>query len=601
MKNKNMTRNGLLREKEKLLHDLEERNKELHLLYEVSMLSSKTDLSLKDFLQKSVDLIPPAWHYPEITCARIIINSQKHKTKNFKKTQWSQCEDIRVNGKKLGTVEVYYLEERPELDEGPFLKEERNLIRTFSLLLSRIIERKKADKALKESEERFRRSVNLAPFPIMIHAEDSEVVLINDIWSEITGYQKDDIPNIGEWTKKAYGKEKDIVKKDIDRLYHKKKRVEEGEYRVQTKKGTERIWEFSSTPLGKTSDNRRLVLSMAHDITRRKQFEEALKESESKFRDIFETADIGIAYSSLGGKVVQVNKALEGILGIPSIEIVGKNMITLTKKFLSLKNAKQILPIIKDILKGRKVRPFEVNYKDKVLEVSSTYNPESKRITGLIKDITEKRNAEEQIKKSLQEKEILLKEIHHRVKNNMQVISSLINIQSMRIKDPKAREMFKATRNRVMSMALVHERLYRSEDLAGIDFSQYIEKISVHLMSYYRDSTKNIDLKRDIEDIFLDVTKAVPLGLIINELLTNALKHAFPKDKTGEIKIKFYKKGKAYHLSISDTGVGFPKNFDFRKADSMGMDLVNSLVTQINGKIELFRDKGTTFKITFKE
>ncbi|MFO7980121.1 MAG: histidine kinase dimerization/phosphoacceptor domain -containing protein [Candidatus Aminicenantes bacterium] len=473
MSKKNKTKEKLNQEIEKLFHDLRERNKELSFLYEVSKLSTRVDLSLEELLQKSVELIPSAWHYSDITCARIVVENKQYETRKFKKTKWSQSEDIKVAGKKLGSVEVCLLEKKPELDNGPFLKEERNLITTFSSLLSSIIERKKA--------------------------------------------------------------------------------------------------------------------------------EAALRVKESCFRDIFETADIGIAYSSLGGKVIEVNKALEEITGIPSQEITGKNLITLTRKFLSLKNAKQILPIMIDILKGRKIRPFEINFKDKVLEVSSTYNPESKRITGLLKDITDSKNAEKKIKKSLKEKEVLLKEIHHRVKNNMQVISSLINIQARRIKDPKAQEMFKDTRNRVMSMAIVHERLYRSEDLTGIDFSKYIERMAVHLMSYYGELSQNIELKKEIENIFLDITKAVPLGLITNELLANALKHAFPKNKKGEIKIKFNKKGKTYHLTISDNGIGFPKDLDFRKADSMGMDLVNSLVSQINGKVDLLRDKGTAFKITFKD
>ncbi|HZX10472.1 MAG TPA: PAS domain S-box protein, partial [Acidobacteriota bacterium] len=445
--------------------------------------------------------------------------------------------------------------------------------------MSSIIERKKAETALKENEELYSSVVENSNDAIIIH-HDGTIKFANSAASQFIGIPKHEFigKKMADFVHPDY---REIV---LDRFKQRKAGKEVKslyEISLLKKDGSAIPAEINVSLIQYQGSPAALVF--LRDITMRKKTEEALRVRESYFRDIFETADIGIVYSSLGGKVIEVNKALEEILGIPSQEITGKNMITLTREFLPLKNAKQILPIIKDILKGRKIRPFEINFKDKVLEVSSTYNPESKRITGLLKDITDSKNAEKKIKKSLQEKEVLLKEIHHRVKNNMQVISSLINIQARRIKDPKAQEMFKATRNRVMSMAMVHERLYRSEDLSGIDFSKYIERMAVHLMSYYRELSQNIELKKEIENIFLDVTKAVPLGLITNELLTNALKHAFPKNKKGEIKIKFNKKGKTYHLTIRDNGVGFPKDLDFRKANSMGMDLVNSLVTQING------------------
>ncbi|MFW6123602.1 MAG: PAS domain S-box protein [Acidobacteriota bacterium] len=583
--------------KEKLLHNLRERNKELNLLYEVSELSSKADLSLKDLLQKSVELIPSAWHYPDITCARIVVENKQYESKKFKKTKWSQSEDIKVAGKKLGSIEVCHLEEKPELNNGPFLKEERDLINTFSSLLSSIIERKKTEEALKQSEEKYASVVEKSNDAIIIH-HNGIIKFANEAASQYIGIAKNEI--IGKvMTDFVHPEDRETV---IQRFEQRKARKEvESIYEISLTKKDGSVLPVEINVSLIQHQGKPAGLVFLRDITERKKAEAALKRRESYFRDIFENADIGIAYSSLGGKVLEINKALEEILGVPSQKIEGKNIVTLTKEFLTLKNTKQILPIIRDILRGKEVRPFEVNYKDKILEIRSTYNPESKRITGLIKDITEQRKAEEKIKKSLQEKEVLLKEIHHRVKNNMQVISSLINIQARRIKDPEAQEMFKAARNRVMSMALVHERLYRSEDLAGIDFSQYIEKMSVHLMSYYRELSQNIELKKEIENIFLDVTKAVPLGLITNELLTNSLKHAFTNKEKGEIKIEFFKKANTYYLSISDNGKEFPKNLDFRKAESMGLDLVNSLVEQIKGNIELHRNKGTTFEITFKD
>lgn len=456
---------------------------------------------------------------------------------------------------------------------------------------------KKAEQALKESEEKYSLVVENSNDAIIIH-RDGIIQFANSMSSRYTGVHHHEL--IGKpMTDYVHP---DYKKKVLDN-FSKRKAGEEVEniyeIAIVRKDGSFFPAEINVSLVQYQGEPAGLVF--IRDITQRKKTEDAILESEGKFRDIFETAGEGILYSTLEGKVVEVNSKAEEILSIPQKEIVGRHAMALAHKFLSFKNVKKVGPIVQKVLKGKYVGSFELDYDSKVLGVNPAFNPKSKRIILIITDITSQKKAEEKIKKSLEEKEVLLKEIHHRVKNNMQVISSLINIQARRIEDEKAREVFKDTRNRVMSMALVHERLYRSEDLAGIDFKIYIERMSVHLMSYYRDVSQNIELKTDVEGILLDITKAVPLGLITNELLTNSLKHAFPKSKKGKITIDFHKKGKTYHLNIGDNGRGFPKELDFRKAESMGMDLVNSLTKQINGRIELVRDKGTLFKITFKE
>jgi len=150
-------------------------------------------------------------------------------------------------------------------------------------------------------------------------------------------------------------------------------------------------------------------------------------------------------------------------------------------------------------------------------------------------------------------------------------------------------------------MALVHERLYKSEDFARVDFRKYIEEMTVHLLTFHQDKMEKVKFEKDIKKTIIDINKAVPLGLILNELITNALKHAFPDDREGKVKIKFNKKGSSYNLIISDNGIGFPKDLDFRKAESMGLILITSLVNQIDGEIKLDRSKGTSYKIRFKE
>ncbi len=206
-----------------------------------------------------------------------------------------------------------------------------------------------------------------------------------------------------------------------------------------------------------------------------------------------------------------------------------------------------------------------------------------------------------QLEQSLEEKKMLLKEIHHRVKNNLMVISSLLSLQSQYIKDKYDLDLFKESQNRAKSMALIHERLYRSTDLKSINFGDYIQTLATDLFETYVTDPDRIKLNMNLENEMVDINTTVPLGLIVNELITNSMKHAFNDDIEGEIKIKFQKKNDKFTLIVEDTGIGFPDDLDFKNTESLGLQLVNSLTNQIDGKIELDAHHGTKFKITFKE
>jgi len=196
---------------------------------------------------------------------------------------------------------------------------------------------------------------------------------------------------------------------------------------------------------------------------------------------------------------------------------------------------------------------------------------------------------------------MLLKEIHHRVKNNLMIISSLLNLQSRYIKDKESQEIFKESQNRAQSMALIHQRLYQSTDLKNIDFKEYITTLANDLYRTYVDDTSRVSLTLNIDECRIDINTAIPLGLILNELITNSMKHAFPGNEKGTINIDFKKNDDKYILIVSDDGVGFPEDLDYQKTDSLGLQLVNNLTDQISGELELDTTRGTTFKITFKE
>ncbi len=224
----------------------------------------------------------------------------------------------------------------------------------------------------------------------------------------------------------------------------------------------------------------------------------------------------------------------------------------------------------------------------------------------LLHDITKERESDEKIKASLREKEVLLKEIHHRVKNNLQIISSLLNLQSGYIKDKQSLGMFKESQNRVRSMALIHEKLYQSKDIARIDFAEYIKNLTGNLIRSYGTGGP-VRLKIDADAVSLGIDTAIPCGLIINELVTNALKYAFPDNRIGEIRIELAEiegengENSHYRLVIADNGVGLPEGVEIRKTSSLGLQIVTTLTDQIRGHIEVKRENGTAFIITFQD
>lgn len=216
-------------------------------------------------------------------------------------------------------------------------------------------------------------------------------------------------------------------------------------------------------------------------------------------------------------------------------------------------------------------------------------------------ELADRQRAEAQITTSLHEKEVLIKEIHHRVKNNLQIISSMLNLQSRHVTRENALEAFAESQNRVRSMALIHEKLYQSKSLAWIDFAEYIESLTAYLFQSYTISAGKVSLKMQVESVVLDLDTAVPCGLLINELVTNALKHGYPNGQTGEICIDFrLDDNQNLTLVVSNSGgVKFPAGLDIYTSTSLGLQIVNALVYQLDGTVELARDPYTTFKISF--
>ena len=222
-------------------------------------------------------------------------------------------------------------------------------------------------------------------------------------------------------------------------------------------------------------------------------------------------------------------------------------------------------------------------------------------IISLALEASKRDMAQKQIINSLEEKNVLLREIHHRVKNNMQIISSLLSLQSSTIKNPEMRDIFMESQNRVKSMSMIHEQLYQTDDIAKIDFKIYVNGLIKSLFQIYSFGLKRIEWNVNIEDVKLDIETAIPCGLIINELVSNSLKHAFNEAHDGKITVNMRKDKNLITMEVSDNGIGLPANFEVEKASTLGLKLVTTLVDQLEGNMVIDRSKGTSYKITFKE
>lgn len=405
-----------------------------------------------------------------------------------------------------------------------------------------------------------------------------------------------------------------------------------------------------------TLSNNQLFFVIVHDITNRIKAEDSLRQSEQMYRLIAEKTSDVIWLRDMNMNTIYMSPSVEFQLGFTpeeyinlplekrlppeSVEITNqiyqREIYKIQKGELSKDKNYSVMYEMKHKHKNGSVIWGEVNFQfifneegsiigihgitrniderkrieeklkkvnDELEELVANRTKELARTNhSLILEITQRQKAETLIKEQLHEKELLIKEVHHRVKNNMQVIISLLNLQFNAINNPEMQQVFEESQDRIKAMALVHEKLYQSQDLNNINFSEYMSTLVNYLMHSYKDTSKDIKITKKIEDIPIDIDNAVPMGLLINELVTNAFKYAFKKQKTGELNIEFTlnNKDNTVHLVVKDNGCGFPKNFNIDDIESLGLQLVQSLNSQINGELNFTSsDKGTTFEIIF--
>ena len=343
------------------------------------------------------------------------------------------------------------------------------------------------------------------------------------------------------------------------------------------------------------------LLSSVREGLRRGEAERRADDLQVRLDHLLGRINLGVFRAEPGGRLLECNAPFLRLLEVDSIEAAQD---VFAREFAAGMVTDKS-PLDKSVMSpAREVRvPFPGGERwFLVEEVIVTTASGQQMVDGLAEDITERKKVDLQIQAALREKEALLRELFHRVKNNLQVVSSLLNLQSESLTDEQAREMFREGRHRIHSMALIHERLYQAKDLARIDIKQYVHDLASELFFAYGVSAERIRLAVDVntDGAIIDIEKAVPLGLIINELLTNALKYAFPDGRAGEMTVRIEPApGNMLKLTVADDGVGLPAGIDVNDPATLGLQLVSTLAEQLRGSLEARPQPGAAFTITF--
>jgi PAS domain S-box-containing protein len=471
--------------------------------------------------------------------------------------------------------------------------------------------RKRAEEHLRESEARFRGAFDSTAFGMALVAPNGHWLRANPAVCALLGYTEGELLGT-DFQAHAHPDDRVLPRARVAAALAGTGGPFQLEARYRHKSGAP-VWALLSAALVRDEAGAPLYFVVQlKDITARKVTEAALRASEELYRSVVESLAEGIVVQDAAGAIVACNDRACAALGLTRDQMLGRSSLDPRWRTLyedgspmpgdeqpSMRVLRTGLPVFDAVVGVHKptgeLRWLKVNS----VPVRRTGDAPGPATVASFHDVTAARALDEQVRASLREKELLLKEIHHRVKNNLQIVSTLLDLQSGFTTDPAALALFAESRGRVKSMALVHERLYKSHDVARVDFGEYARQLGADLARAYRapDGAVRVDVEATAPPLALDV--AIPCGLLLNELMSNCFKHAFADGRSGTVRVRFTADGDARELAVADDGPGLPPGFDVRSAQSFGLQLVCTLVEQLNGTIDA-RGPGAAFAVRFR-
>ncbi|MCI0426718.1 MAG: PAS domain S-box protein [Nitrospiraceae bacterium] len=515
------------------------------------------------------------------------------------KTGTRQICEVQVR-KKAGASSWVYL-------ESLAVHNEPGHVTHWRTALLDITARKRVEEALRRSEERFRTMFAQAPIGIArIDSLTGQIHEVNSTYAQIVGRTAEEMRSL-DWMHISHP---DDVQADLDNMA----RLNAGEIagfqmekRLVRPDGTV-VWiNLTVAPIQIEEQAGSHHLAMIEDIADRKQAEEAMREGEQRFHTMADTAPVLIWMAGPDKLRIYFNQVWLDYTGRTREQELGYGWMD----GVHPEDFDRCLKTYGEAFDRRE--PFQMEYRLRRADGQYGWilvhavprlqpNGEFAGYIGSCIDLTERKDLEDRLRKAVKEKEILLREVHHRVKNNLQVISSVLNLQAASIKDPRVVQLFRESQIRITSIALLHETLHRSNDLSCIRMSNYLRTLASHVFRSYGIDHKAIVLDLLVEDLAFDIDTAMTCGMIVEELLSNSLKHAYAVGKEGRIQIELRAQDEgAYLLQVSDDGVGMSKDGVRRNPGSLGLELVNLLAGKLDGTVELQSGPGTAWRIAFHQ
>ncbi len=471
--------------------------------------------------------------------------------------------------------------------------------RPYGFVFARdITERKRVAHALRRSERLYRSTFDLSTVGLAHLALDGRFLKVNQGLCAFLGYTADELLSRSE-IELTHIDDRRASSPETGSVYEIQKRYVRKDGRV--------VWgHVHGTLIADDAVGGAYYLCAIVDITEQRRVEASLRQSEERFRGLVEGGPQAMVMVDAHGRITLINISAEMLFGYNRDELIGRPLESLVPLAIANEHEKLRARFAQDpkarpmgqerYVKGRhkdgREIPLEVGLSILKIRDETFY-------LAVIVDITERRQVDAAMQDSLREKETLLKEIHHRVKNNMQLISSLLKLQSDYVTSPEAQTIFSEARNRVRSMALIHEKLYQASSLSRIEFSEYVHSLVRILTETYTDPGARVTVTEEVERLEVGVDQAIPLGLVLNELISNALKHAFVAGQSGTVAISLKRQAPdRLALAVCDDGRGFPAGFDWRQSPNFGLHLVSILMDQVQGQLEVETGQGVAFRLT---